>query len=527
MDRVQKASEACLRVAHLAVRSTGRGVVPRIVKQKHSYAVCARSVDTLLLVLFWHIRFANASTCPEGTYRESVKLKGILAENQRGCSSMALGTYLEHDDPAEYNSHRVYKLQNTTDDFFLWWQNGRYFGSDEIGSRYVRIQTPTNDLDISSLVNWYQWCMDKSSREYFTNVMTISIDSVVCSQCPANSASSPGSTSIAACRCNAGYTGEGSCTACAPGTFKTQTGIAISSNCAADWTSAADNISPSPSTCQCPSNTAQRVKLKARLAPSPSNCLEQLSGTYLQHDNPPEISGAPVYKLQNVFPHQQLATVYIWWRQIANRYVISAAAGDNTKGYYFQAASSDKDIKKLTSWHVYCSNTKTWIYLPNIMTVSVDSISCPDANAVVDHCDTCDAGKYAPVAGSISCASCGNSTVEESEGCLVTQTKFQVQPNNVTTATMYHGPGNILWFEIALETISLRAMLHSARRHWPVGTEVRIGSALGEPPLLNPAVLRRIAVGEHERWTPANVNPMHTTNSTRYYANGGRPARAQ
>jgi len=140
------------------------------------------------------------------------------------------------------------------------------------------------------------------------------------------------------------------------------------------------------------------------------------------------------------------------------------------------------------------------------MTISVDSISCPDANALVDHCDTCDAGKYAPIAGSTSCASlCGSSTVEGSEGCLVTQTAFQVQPDNVTTAIMYHGPGNILSFEIALKSISLRAILDSAGMDWAVGTEVRIGSALGEPRLLNPVVLRRISVGGQELWSPANV----------------------
>jgi len=101
--------------------------------------------------------------------------------------------------------------------------------------------------------------------------------------------------------------------------------------------------------------------------------------------------------------------------------------------------------------------------------------------------------------------------------CSVTLSKFQVQPNNVTTVTMYHGPDNILWFEIALKAIRLRAILDSVGMDWAVGTEVRIGSALGQPRLLNPVVLQRISVGGQGLWSPANVNPMHTTNSTRYY----------
>ena len=170
--------------------------------------------------------------------------------------------------------------------------------------------------------------------------------------------------------------------------------------------------------------------------------------------------------------------------------------------------------------------------------VSFCTLARADASAEVDNCDTCDAGKYAPVAGSISCSSCGSGTFEEFEGssrctdctagifseetaymgwCSVTQTKFQVQPNNVIT--MFSGPKNIMWFETALETMSVRAILDSVGMDWAVGTEVHIGSALGEPRLLNPVVLRRIGVDGQELWSPANVNPIHTTNSTRYYLN--------
>jgi len=170
--------------------------------------------------------------------------------------------------------------------------------------------------------------------------------------------------------------------------------------------------------------------------------------------------------------------------------------------------------------------------------VSFCTLAHTDANVEADNCTTCDAGKYAPLTGSTSCSSCGSGAFDEFGGsssctnctagifpeqtaymgwCSVTPTRFQVQPNNVTTITMYHGPENIVWFEIALETIGLRAILDSVGMDWAVGTEVRIGSALGQPRLLNPVVLRRISVGGQQLWSPANVNPMHTTSSTRYH----------
>jgi len=57
----------------------------------------------------------------------------------------------------------------------------------------------------------------------------------VCSSCPDNSQALPGSTSITSCKCNAGFTGPngGTCSACAPGTFKSSLGSALCQNCPA------------------------------------------------------------------------------------------------------------------------------------------------------------------------------------------------------------------------------------------------------------------------------------------------------
>ena len=158
-----------------------------------------------------------------------------------------------------------------------------------------------------------------------------------------------------------------------------------------------------------------------------------------------------------------------------------------------------------------------------------------DANTMTDDCDTCDAGKYAPEPGSVHCSACGAGTYESNSGsskcsdcgagifpnetaymrwCSVRQTKFNMGASSTVTGTMYSGPGNTTWFDVALETISLRAILDSVRIDWTVGTQVRIGSALGQTHPLNPVVLCRIGIG---LWSPANVDTVHTTNSTRYY----------
>jgi len=86
-----------------------------------------------------------------------------------------------------------------------------------------------------------------------------------------------------------------------------------------------------------------------------------------------------------------------------------------------------------------------------------------------------------------------------------------------TTAIMYYGAGNTFWFRIPIPTISVRDLLNSVELDWAVGTQVRVQLALGQPRKLNAIVLQRISTGEEGLWSPANVNPMHTTDSTRYF----------
>ena len=160
-----------------------------------------------------------------------------------------------------------------------------------------------------------------------------------------------------------------------------------------------------------------------------------------------------------------------------------------------------------------------------------------DATVLTDDCDSCEVGKYAPVLGSVTCSACGAGTYGSNSGlsicfdcgagifpaetaykgwCSVRKSTFTIS-NSMNTVTIYNGPGNTTWFDTTLQTISLRAILDTVKMDWAVGTQVRVGSALGQAGPLNPVVLRRIGISGQGLWSPANVNPMHTTNSTRYY----------
>ena len=373
MHRVPKASKQPVGAAHVVIRSTHLGAMPINVK---NYSMAKRSgifaycVDILLLVSFWHVRSANASTCPEGTYRESVKFKATLALNDDGCQPLSNGLYLEHDDPAELNGARVYKLQSTTRIRFMWWRIDRYVISGSLTGTSRFLQVLTSHRNIEFFGTWDVWCSAINRWTEFKDVMTVSIDSISCSKCPENSASSFGSTSIAACRCYAGYTGEGLCLACEPGKYKTQPGNTVCSSCPAGMTSAAGSVSAT--SCQCPSNTYKRVKFRAVLAANTNNCQAPSTGTYLEHDAPAEYNGARVYKLQST-----TVTRFMWWRHWnnANRYVVNTQVGLNTN-WNLDVATNDRDIEFLTTWNVWCGGPLGWINFRDIMTISVDSTSC-------------------------------------------------------------------------------------------------------------------------------------------------------
>jgi len=162
------------------------------------------------------------------------------------------------------------------------------------------------------------------------------------------------------------------------------------------------------------------------------------------------------------------------------------------------------------------------------------------SSALGDDCEYCAVPAYATVKGLESCPSCGSSAFDPFPGpsrctdcvrgtfpektayagwCSVRATQFQLQQQgHATNATMYEGPMNTTWFDIpTTSSVSVRSILNSMRNDWAIGTRVRIQSALGLPHFLNPLVLQRTSNKNNGRWAPANTNPRHTSNSTRYY----------
>jgi len=172
--------------------------------------------------------------------------------------------------------------------------------------------------------------------------------------------------------------------------------------------------------------------------------------------------------------------------------------------------------------------------------VLVLSLRHVGSSALADDCEYCAVPAYASVEALESCPSCGSGAFDLFPGpsrctdcvtgtfpektayagwCSVRATQFQLQlQDHATDATMYEGPMNTTWFDIATTSpVSVRSILNSIRNNWAIGTRVRIQSALGLPHFLNPLVLQRTSNKNNGRWSPANTNPKHTSNSTRYY----------
>ena len=180
-------------------------------------------------------------------------------------------------------------------------------------------------------------------------------------------------------------------------------------------------------------------------------------------------------------------------------------------------------------------------YITLVLQIMFSTLPYVCSNVSTNDCQSCAVHEYAAVAGSAMCSPCGsgtflfvgssncmdcNASIFSSENaylgnCSVKKTSFQLQSsdvrNNNTDAFMYNGPENVTWFNVAFDTISVRDLLNSVKKNWTTGTQVRIQSALGQPRVLNPVVLQRIGTGHQGVWSPANMNPIHTRNSARYY----------
>jgi len=162
-----------------------------------------------------------------------------------------------------------------------------------------------------------------------------------------------------------------------------------------------------------------RVKYKGVLAYN--NCQSNYIGTYIEH-NPPELNGAIVYKLVS-----STVSGFIWWRDRFSEklYVISEELNKPWMGDVAMVATTDRDIRSLTTWNVWCGNA----FSTFAMTISTDGATCSQcpensaallgAESIADcqcnagatgpnggACVQCVAGKYKNSTGSGACTDC-------------------------------------------------------------------------------------------------------------------------
>jgi len=165
---------------------------------------------------------------------------------------------------------------------------------------------------------------------------------------------------------------------------------------------------------------------------------------------------------------------------------------------------------------------------------STNANNCGD-----DDCQQCDRGSYAPNAGSIQCELCpapaGSYATTEGPSLCTTcpgSAPALPQPLNVcsmqhfavriganvpaATGTIYTRHNNNIWFHMSNNSIGLRHILNSMRQDWNLGDSLFITSALGQPQLLNPTALQCIHRVDQGKWSLTNVNPVHSSNATRY-----------
>jgi len=99
----------------------------------------------------------------------------------------------------------------------------------------------------------------------------------------------------------------------------------------------------------------------------------------------------------------------------------------------------------------------------------------------------------------------------------VQQFVVRTDANAATTiGSIYSGYNNNVWFHMGNKDTSLRHILNSMRQDWNPGAQLFIASAIGQPQILNPTVLQCMETGVNTKWSPINVNPVHSNDATRY-----------
>jgi len=117
-----------------------------------------------------------------------------------------------------------------------------------------------------------------------------------------------------------------------------------------------------------------------------------------------------------------------------------------------------------------------------------------------DDCEFCSAGSYAETEGMETCELCGSGKFV----AIVGQSECESCPAGISSVPLSH------WCAVHKFVLQSNANVHD----WNPGDQLHVISTPEHPHLLNPTVLQRIDT--HRIWSPINVNPLHTSNETRY-----------
>ena len=344
-------------------------------------------------------------------------------------------------------------------------------------------------------------CTLCASGKYSIALETGAVHAELCVQCPAQTTPNPQHTN---CTCNAGSTRlhGGNCTYCVPGKFKATTGAKECTECNVGHFSA--SVGAVSDVCQAcapnanaPAGSGHSTACTCNAGssgPDGGNCTQCLPGKYkvAAGADPNECSECTTGK-----------------------YSPTVGAASSSVCQQCPAAS---DAPSASPNQQQCKCNMGWAHhapFPD-----------PAQGGSEAYCQACTRATYTSTPGSQRCINC---TPAQYLSPLYAPTQYSPGFNRtnstvwrmctVQTFALHKAVNTNVRFQLQRESpCTVRSLLGSAA-NWTIGDEVRINYPQQHHPTPNPPVLRYMAteqsnMGPVLQWSPINVEPIHTTNTT-------------
>jgi len=135
------------------------------------------------------------------------------------------------------------------------------------------------------------------------------------------------------------------------------------------------------------------------------------------------------------------------------------------------------------------------------------------------RCMTCAVGTFATTPGQQFCEACAEGIFPGYDGlsmCSLEKIPFILKNRPDISAIMLSGPGKMNWLIISHTDVTLREILNSIQVELNVGDNSRVEPVFLHQKEMDPVVLYRISDGVVGTWSPLNIAPLHTDNTTQY-----------